>query len=102
MESTGLSIQKVGVGIVSKDGSHATVQNSQVIEAQLAGLMAYTKKSVYHSPAILHATDITFKHSTPNALVQHGNEIMLSGAVVKPSNFDVEDLYKTSMKSGSK
>ncbi len=102
MESTGLSIQKVGVGIVSKDGSHATIQNSQVIETQLAGLMAYTKKKVYHSPATLHARDVTFRHSTPNALVQKGNEIMLSGAMVEPSNFDVEDLYKTSMKSGLK
>ena len=46
--------------------------------------------------------DIIFKHSTPNALVQNGNEVMLSGTLVEPSEFDINKLYKTSMKSGIK
>ena len=92
-----LSIQKVGVGIVSKDGSHTTVQNSEVMETKIAGLMAYTKKPVYPL-ATLHAKDITFKNSTPNALVQKGNEVMLGGILVEPSEFDIKKLYKTSMK----
>ena len=94
-----LSIQKVGVGIVSKDGSHTTVQNSEVMETKIAGLMAYTKKPVYPL-ATLHAKDITFKNSTPNALVQKGNEVMLDGILVEPSEFDIKNLYKTSMKPG--
>ena len=94
-----LSIQKVGVGIVSKDGSHTTVQNSEVMETKIAGLMAYTKKPVYPH-ATLHAKDITFKNSTPNALVQKGNEVMLGGILVEPSEFDIKNLYKTSMKPG--
>ena len=94
-----LSIQKVGVGIVSKDGSHTTVQNSEVMETKIAGLMAYTKKPVYPL-ATLHAKDITFKNSTPNALVQKGNEVMLGGILVEPSEFDIKNLYKTSMKPG--
>ena len=94
-----LSIQKVGVGIVSKDGSHTTVQNSEVMETKIAGLMAYTKKRVYPH-ATLHAKDITFKNSTPNALVQKGNEVMLDGILVEPSEFDIKNLYKTSMKPG--
>ena len=97
--SAQLSIQKAGVGIVSKDGSHTTVQNSEIMGTKLAGLMAYTKKPVY-PPATLHAKDITFKNSTPNALVQKGNEVMLSGMLVEPSEFDIKKLYKTSMKSG--
>ena len=92
-----LSIQKVGVGIVSKDGSHTTVQNSEVMETKIAGLMAYTKKPVYPH-ATLHAKDITFENSTPNALVQKGNEVMLGGILVEPSEFDIKKLYKTSMK----
>ena len=94
-----LSIQKVGVGIVSKDGSHTTVKNSEVMETKIAGLMAYTKKPVYPL-ATLHAKDITFKNSTPNALVQKGNEVMLGGILVEPSEFDIKNLYKTSMKPG--
>jgi len=94
-----LSIQKVGVGIVSKDGSHTTVQNSEVMETKIAGLMAYTKKPVYPL-ATLHAKNITFKNSTPNALVQKGNEVMLGGILVEPSEFDIKNLYKTSMKPG--
>ena len=92
-----LSIQKAGVGIVSKDGSHTTVQNSEIMETKIAGLMAYTKKPVYPH-ATLHAKDITFKNSTPNALVQKGNEVMLGGILVEPSEFDIKKLYKTSMK----
>ena len=101
LTSSKLSIQKVGVGIVSKDGSHVTVQNSKIMGAKLAGLMAYTKKPVYPA-ATLRAKDIIFKHSTPNALVQNGNEVMLSGTLVEPSEFDINRLYKTSMKSGLK
>jgi hypothetical protein len=101
LTSSKLSIQKVGVGIVSKDGSHVTVQNSKIMGAKLAGLMAYTKKPVYPA-ATLRAKDIIFKHSTPNALVQNGNEVMLSGTLVEPSEFDINKLYKTSMKSGLK
>jgi len=97
--SAQLSIQKVGVGIVSKDGSHTTVQNSKIMGTKLAGLMAYTKKPVYPQ-ATLHAKDITFENSTPNALVQKGNEVMLSGILLEPSEFDINKLYKTSMKSG--
>lgn len=99
LTSDKLSIQKVGVGIVSKDGSRATVQNSKIMGTKLAGLMAYTKKPVY-PPATLHGKDITFQNSTPNALVQKGNEVMLSGILVEPSEFDINKLYKTSMKSG--
>ena len=97
LTSAQLSIQKAGVGIVSKDGSHTTVQNSEIMETKIAGLMAYTKKSVYPL-ATLHAKDITFENSTPNALVQKGNEVMLGGILVEPSEFDIKKLYKTSMK----
>ena len=96
-----LSIQNVGVGIASKDGSHATIQSSEIMRTKLAGLMAYTKKSVYPS-ATLHAKDITFKQSTPNALVQTGNELMLSGVLIEPSELPVNELYENSMKSGLK
>jgi hypothetical protein len=101
LTSDKLSIQKVGVGIVSKDGSHATVQNSKIMGTKLAGLMAYTKKPIYPA-ATLHAKDITFKNSTPNALVQNGNKVILGGTLVEPSEFDIKNLYKTSMKSGLK
>ena len=101
LTSDKLSIQNVGVGIVSKDGSHATVQNSKIMGTKLAGLMAYTKKPIYPA-ATLHAKDITFKNSTPNALVQNGNEVILGGTLVEPSEFDIKNLYKTSMKSGLK
>ena len=96
-----LSIQNVGVGIVSKDGSRATIQSSKIMKTKLAGLMVYTKKPVYPA-ATLHAKDIIFKQSTPNALVQNGNELMLSGALIEPSEFDVRELYENSMKSGLK
>ena len=101
LTSDKLSIQKVGVGIVSKDGSRATIQSSKIMKTKLAGLMVYTKKPVYPA-ATLHAKDIIFKQSTPNALVQNGNELMLSGELIKPSKFNVRELYENSMKSGLK
>jgi len=101
LTSAQLSIQKAGVGIVSKDGSYTTVQNSKIMGTKLAGLMAYTKKPSYPA-ATLHAKDITFKNSTPKALVQNGNKVILGGTLVEPSEFDIKNLYKTSMKSGLK
>ena len=101
LTGTQLSIQKAGAGIVSKDGSRATIQKSKIRETKLAGLMAYTKKPIYPA-ATLIAKDITFKNSRPNVLVQKGNKVKLDGTLVEPSEFDVENLYKTSMKSGLK
>ncbi|MBT3515571.1 MAG: hypothetical protein HN474_09695 [Nitrospina sp.] len=99
LTSSKLSITKAGVGIVSKDGSHVTVQDSIIMETKLAGLMAYTKKPVYPS-ATLNAENMLFKKLTLNALVQHKNKLTLNGITVKPTDFDVNKLYKTLMKSG--
>ena len=98
LTSSKLSITKAGVGIVSKDGSHVTVRDSIIMETKLAGLMAYTKKPVYPS-ATLNAENILFKNLTLNALVQHENKLTLNGILVKPTEFDVNKLYKTTMKS---
>ena len=96
-----MSIQKASVGIVSKDGSYTTVQNSKIMETNIAGLMAYTKKTIYPA-ATLHAKDLTFKNSNPKALVQNGNKLILGRKLVEPSEFDIKKLYKTSMKPGLK
>ena len=69
------------------------------METKLAGLMAYTKKPVYPS-ATLNAENMLFKKLTLNALVQHKNKLTLNGITVKPTDFDVNKLYKTLMKSG--
>ena len=101
LECTGLSMDTVGVGIVSKDGSRVRVQNSQIAGAKFAGLMAYVKKPVYPS-ATLFAENVKFSHSPSNAIVQDGSEIKLEGVDIEPTDLDVKNLYKTLMKSGIK
>ena len=101
LEGTDLSMNDVGVGIVSKDGSRVIVQNSQITRAELAGLMAYVKKPIYPSSS-LFAKNFKFTQLSFPAVVQRGNEINLEGKTIEPSDLDIQNLYKTSMKSGLK
>jgi hypothetical protein len=101
LEGTDLSIDTVGVGIVSKDGSRVIVQNSQITKAALAGLMAYVKKPIFPSSS-LFAKNFKFTQLSSPAVVQRGNEINLEGKTIESSDLDIQNLYQTIMKPGLK
>jgi len=87
--------ENVAFAVVSKDLSHATVENATIVNAGIAGLVAYIKKPTY-GPATISASDVTFI-DTPadrHTLVQTGSWIDLNGARVWGTEVDVEALYQ--------
>jgi hypothetical protein len=89
-----LRIARVGIGIVSKDASHATFVSSQVTSASVAGIMAYQKKAEY-GPAEAVANDVSILSSARDAVAQFGSRIRLNGSDVEPQDVDVDRLYAT-------
>lgn len=47
-----IDLKQVGVGVASKDGSLATVENCKIEDPLVAGLMTYVKKKNYTSPTL--------------------------------------------------
>lgn len=95
-----LTMTRVGTAAASKDGSRLLIDDIEVNEAIVAGLMAYTKKPEY-GPASIKASNIDYRPSGPVGRVQTGSEIELDGKKLPPEELDVDLLYETVMRKGT-
>ena len=95
-----VTIERTGVGAVSKDGSLLKITDSRLVSGKTA-LMAYTKKPEY-GPGKVIGENVVLPTLTNTVRVQNGSSIQLDGELVQTENLDVEELYNTSMKSGRK
>ncbi|NRA35985.1 MAG: hypothetical protein HRU17_21905 [Polyangiaceae bacterium] len=98
LEASRLSISHVGTGAVSKDGSKLWLQDSTIHAVSMVALMAYVKKDTY-GPAQLTATNVRVKGATRAALTQTGSTLAYNGRQIPPQELDIDQLYKTYMKS---
>ena len=101
MTATNVTIEKVGAGAVSKDGSHLILNDAKIELAKIAGLMAYVKKSEY-GPGTIEASDLQIESSPTKAIAQKGSRITIDGTSVEATDLDVRALYATLMKPGIK
>ncbi|MHA1599239.1 MAG: right-handed parallel beta-helix repeat-containing protein, partial [Alphaproteobacteria bacterium] len=101
MLATNLIMNDVGAGAASKDNSRLDVSNTEITGARVAGLMAYIKKPEYGGAEIV-AEQVTIVDSNISARVQEGSRILLNGNPVVVERVDVEQLYETVMKPGTK
>jgi len=87
--------ENVGMGMVSKDLSHATLRNATIINARVAGLAAYEKKAAY-GPASLIADLVSFSDipQERQTLIQTGSWIVLEGERLEGTDIDVDILYQ--------
>jgi hypothetical protein len=87
--------ENVGMGVVSKDLSHATLRNAVIINAHVAGLAAYEKKGAY-GPASMVADHVSFSDIPPErqTLIQTGSWIVLDGKRLDGTDIDVDALYQ--------
>lgn len=99
VQASGLQIDSIGTGAACKDASTLDIKTSTIVNARVAGLLAYIKKPEY-GPARINASDISFGDGFETARVQQGSQIMIDDTPVKTSDFDVDKLYKTVMKPG--
>jgi hypothetical protein len=87
--------ENVGMGVVSKDLSHATLRNAAIINAHVAGLAAYEKKAAY-GPASMTADHVSFSDMPPErqTLIQTGSWIVLDGKRLNGTDIDIDSLYQ--------
>lgn len=99
--ATNITMEEVGTGVASKDGSSLTISESSIKKARFFGLIAYIKKPEY-GPASIDARNMKFEEAGVRARVQKGSYLLLEGEQVKAEDMDVEQLYETIMKPGLK
>jgi len=92
IEADGLTINRVGVGLASKDLSVIRVEDSSITSAITTGLAAYTKKPQY-GPASIFVSNVAIEDS-PSNLCQTGSVIKVDGENVQTQVLDVDRLYE--------
>jgi hypothetical protein len=99
--SENLVIRDTGTGAASKDGSHLRISDSSIQETRTAALMAYAKKPEY-GPATITAARLETGSQALVARAQLGSAISVDGVDVDAEEIDIDALYRTTMRSGTK
>jgi hypothetical protein len=95
LRASDMRFENIGMGVVSKDLSHATLRDAAIINAQVAGLAAYEKKAAY-GPASMTADHVSFSDTPPErqTLIQTGSWIVLDGKRLDGTDIDIDSLYQ--------
>jgi len=88
-----LTIEHVGIGIASKNGSHAELMDSTLHSIREVALIAYVNRGGF-GPATLIADRNRITNADLVALTQSGNHIVLDGVPLKPVDAALDRLYK--------
>lgn len=88
-----VQMDRVGIGVASKDLSTVTLTNSQISGARFSALAAYIKKPVF-GPARIDAQNVTILNTKEAGIVQEGSTIVLNGETLSTVRLDVDRLYQ--------
>ena len=96
-EETHLSIsnskfKNVGYGLVAKDSSEINSNDTQIVNAKIAGLAAYIKKPNF-KPAIIYAQNTSFENCVIDCLSQTSSQIHSDGTIMPSTSFTSKSLY---------
>ena len=89
----GGNLEKIAIGVASKDLSEVILEDVTISEASTAALAAYIKKNVF-GPARITATNLLISNSPTEVIVQTGCEIRVDGETYQTIELDVKDLYE--------
>jgi hypothetical protein len=89
-----VQIDRVGVGIASKDGSRVTVSDSSIRNYTLHAGMTYSKKGFYEGKSRIKMFDTEIYGDHPFA-VQAETHLTVDGVEVAEENIDVQELYQS-------
>ena len=87
-------IKGIGVGVVSKDGSSASISNSSIKNYSLHAAMTYNKKGFYDGETRIDISDTEVTGDHPFAM-QPQTQLKVDGVEVPAINIDVRELYQT-------
>jgi hypothetical protein len=99
MTASNVSIQDVGTGAASKDGSKLSLTDSTISGASFAGLTAYIKKPEY-GPASIDAQNVVISDTENAVLAQTNSVISVDGQEIETRDVNVDALYETIMQKG--
>jgi len=99
MTARNLTMQNVGTGAASKDGSSLSLTNVTIHSASFAGLTAYIKKPEY-GPASIEARDVIISDTETPVLVQTNSVVSIDGEAAETREINVDALYETVMRKG--
>ena len=99
MTARNLTMQNVGTGAASKDGSSLSLTNVTINGASFAGLTAYIKKPEY-GPASIEARDVIISDTETPVLVQTNSVVSIDGEAAETREINVDALYETVMRKG--
>jgi hypothetical protein len=99
MTANNITIQNVGTGAASKDGSKLSLTNATISGANFAGLTAYIKKPEY-GPASIEANNVVITETDDAVLVQTNSVVSMDGQEMETRNVNVDALYETIMQKG--
>ncbi len=99
MRAYNITIDTVGTGAASKDGSILELSDTEISNASFAGLTAYIKKPEYGVAEII-ATNVAIKDTRTPVLVQTGSRVQVDGEDSEVQDIDVDALYETIMRKG--
>ena len=97
-EATNLSaydllIENSGTGIVSKDGSLTTIENSIFKNIKYSSMMSYMKKPQYRG-ANLIAKNVSFEENKLAVIVQKKSKATINDRVILPIKVNIDKIYK--------
>jgi uncharacterized protein YjbI with pentapeptide repeats len=86
-------INSVTFGVVSKDNSIVSLENSEIVNAYFSGFSAFQKKSEF-GPASISVNNTRFTNCKKNYLIQTGSKGWLNDLRLHSISFESSDLYK--------
>ena len=91
MKISNSNIINSNIGLVSKDGSHVSIDNIKFHNNNIVGIASYNKKSEYESASIL-ANNITFDNNGNNYFLEENNSIILNQNSLQKNKSNLKEL----------
>jgi len=86
-----LDVQRVSIGVASKNSSSAEVRDSEFRQVGLVGLIAYRNRSEYE-PGTIYASDNRFGSGVRRALVERGSRIVVDGTETPADDISIASI----------
>ncbi len=83
-----IDVERVSIGIASKNGSETRIADSELREISRVGLVAYSNRSEY-GPGTIRAERIRFARTARHALAEAGSRIVVDGIAMPVRDISV-------------
>jgi hypothetical protein len=93
LTATGLEIERVGIGLASKNGSTAELSDSSLSDISDVALVVYVNRPEF-GPGSLVAVNNRITRTALPALAQTGSRLELDGRLLRPIDVAINRLYK--------